>query len=342
MDKLYASLTEQQAMMLQQKSSDDEAIFTRVVDTQSSCSSLPITPATENFGASAPTTRSASATPNESQVSPEEVLRLKLELAQAHNKISRLGQELEQTRSVTQDSGRATPGLCVEPEFPSTIGTSASPVAYRGQAGPSYGAATKVPFSRDNSWPVQEDARSETSDHSASGLNRARGIWGNSRPPLPNGIPSGVHQGPVVMTDGAQPTAWTNARPNVQTFEAQFVPSAVEVYRPERMAPDHEMMRPTGRRGGRYDGRFGAPGNYGGVYTSYGNGSTQYEPTPGYSSGPPASMPSGLGMPLYTPYQQQPVGTPLSPHATEFTSAAAPWKTEVCVAHGMTTLLPVS
>ncbi|KAL3960150.1 hypothetical protein ACCO45_005267 [Purpureocillium lilacinum] len=44
-----------------------------------------------------------------------------------------------------------------------------------------------------------------------------------------------------------------------------------------------------------------------------------------------------MGLGMYSPYQQQPIGTPLSPHASEFTSKAG-WKNEVVPAEGPTYL----
>jgi hypothetical protein len=35
------------------------------------------------------------------------------------------------------------------------------------------------------------------------------------------------------------------------------------------------------------------------------------------------------GMNMYSGYQPQPIGTPLSPHAPEFTSSSVGWKNEV-------------
>src|SRR3954451_12854900 len=111
MDRLYAKLSEQQAILLHQKDVQKaEDDLRSALGRQSASSSLPITPATEAYPTTAPTTRSASIAPNDGIAGPDEVLRLKLELAQAQNKISRLDQELAQTRLVSH-SGRVTPAL---------------------------------------------------------------------------------------------------------------------------------------------------------------------------------------------------------------------------------------
>ncbi|KAK3321134.1 armadillo-type protein [Cercophora scortea] len=357
MDKLYARLSEQQTFLLQQaqndpiKSPDDELFYHRVLDHQSSSSSLPITPATENFGPTAPTTRSASATPIEGQATAEELLRLKLELAQAQNKISRLDQELAQTRLVTHDSGCVTPGLSSEPDFQATVASSEYTTAYAGTLSPvasrmASGAAfnnipNKAPFSRDQTWVAQDDTRSDTSDPlSAGGLSRARGIWNNNKPAYVNPFP----QGPLPVTDGPQTAPWANSRANNnQIYDAPFVPSTMETFRQDRMTSDQEMMRPAGRRVNRYDNRFGASNNFSGGYAGYNMGPSQFEPTTSYANAVPGHIPGNMGISGgmgmgFPPYQQQPVGTPLSPHATEFTSAAAPWKTESITSEGQTYL----
>ncbi|KAK3315143.1 armadillo-type protein [Apodospora peruviana] len=319
MDKLYAKLAEQQVMMPQHHTEsykDEEAVHVRGFDLQSSCSSLPITPATENFGTE-PTARCASATPNEGHASTEEVLRLKLELAQAQTKISRLDQELAQTRLMSQDSGCVTPS---EMEFPASLTVAPSPAVVRAPAGPTFTGPTKVPFSREQTWVTQDDTRSDTGDAtSTAGLGRARGIW-STKAGFTNTFPQGL-----VQTDGLQPMPWAQHRTG---YEPPFVAPAMDNYRSDRGPVDHEMGRPAQRRGNRFDNRF---------YGGYNIG--PYEPAPTYSAPLSSTLGGGLGVSLYSPYQQQPVGTPLSPHATEFTTGgAAPWKTEIIAPEGQTYL----
>ncbi|KAK4190248.1 meiotic coiled-coil protein 2 [Podospora australis] len=331
MDKLYAKLSEQHVLMQKKqffKSEDDDTLFTRGLDHQSSCSSLPITPATDTLpGHTAPTARSASATPNETQAGTEELLRLKIELAQAQNKISLLE---AQSRFGAQDSGRATPVLPgLEADFSSSIAGAVSPPTSRGPTTLPYNAMGKVPFVRESSWMVSDDARSDIADTlPPAGISRTRGIWNNNinaKPAYPSQFPQSL-----VMTDGAQPTAWTNTRTVTSAYEPSFPAAGMDVYRQDRLPPDHEMMRPMGRRTNRYDGRFGPSTNFNGGFNGYNMNSSPYEAPPSsYPSGPQSTMAGGgIGVGVYAPYQQQPVGTPLSPHATEFTSTGAPWKTE--------------
>jgi hypothetical protein len=330
MDKLYAKLSEQHSIMQQQqeaqKASDDEALYTRGFEQQSSCSSLPPTPAAEGFSApSAPTTRCASATPGEGQPTSEEVLRLKLELAQAQNKISRLDHELANTRIVNPDSEGTTAALAPEQDYSSVAAPSVSPTASRISGGSmALNASNKLPpFSREHSWIAQDDAPSDIGEAlPATGFNRPRGIWNNYKSAFGTPFPQGQ-----AMMDGAQPVPWGNNR--ISNYEPQFAPSGMDLYRQDRIVPDQDVMRPVGRRGNRYDNRYGSSNNFGGGFGNYGMGPAPYELGHGYSTGPQSMMGSGMGMGMYSPYQQQPVGTALSPHATEFTSLGAPWKGEV-------------
>jgi hypothetical protein len=90
------------------------------------------------------------------------------------------------------------------------------------------------------------------------------------------------------------------------------------------------MMRPaTGRRGSRYENRFGSPHSFG-IYGGYNANQSQYEPASGYATGPTGPMSNTMGVNVYPQYQHQASGSSLSPHATEFTSGAGvAWKTDV-------------
>lgn len=329
MDKLYAKLSEQHSIMQQQKEAvklmTEEALYARGANHQPSCSSLPLTPAVEAFPApAASTTRSASATPGDSQSTAEEVLRLKLELAQAQNKISRLDQELAHTR-INSESGCATPALGPEHDFVSAMAPSVSPTASRASVGPmNFNAPMKMPpFSREHSWMTPDDTPAEIGDSlPPTSLNRPRGIWNNNKPAIGSPYPQGQ-----VMMDGTQPMPWSNNR--AANYEPAFAPSGMDMYRQDRMVPDQDM-RPVGRRGNRYDNRYGSSNNFGGGFNSYGMVPPPYEAGQSYSGSPQQPMiGGGMGLGLYSPYQQQTAGTSLSPHATEFTSIGSSWKGEV-------------
>lgn len=328
MDKILAKLCESHDHAHAQHDSPEGGVSAH----PSSCSSLPITPATENFVGPAPTTRPASAAPND-RGATEELLRLKLELAKAQNHISRVEQELAQTRREQQDSGRATPVLSSDSDFAPNA-SFVEPIGSKPPACLPVLGISKAQTQRDN-WqgPVSDDCRSDTSDaFSASGFNRSRGIWNH-------GVKSGYRDPymapPSIQTqDPGNTTNW--APPRNQGFIDQNLQSyavPIDSYRGDRYNNEPELMRSgSGRRVNRYDARFGAQSygnNYGGY--SMGNmGQNQYDPVGSYSSGGPTSTPGG-GPGVYPQYAPQAIGTPLSPHATEFTSAGSSWKPDVSI-----------
>ncbi|KAL2193493.1 armadillo-type protein [Corynascus similis CBS 632.67] len=327
------------SLMQQQKegtnTANEESINSRGFKQQSSSNSLPLTPAVDGFSApTASATRSASAAPTEGQATSEELLRLKLELAQAQNKLSRMDQELSQSR-VKTDPDCATPALVSEHDYMSAVGSSGSPANSRIGGGTlALNTSGKMSvLSREHSWMTQDDTLSDIGDPlPAVGSNRSRGIWNNNvRPAFGNPYSQGQ-----MMVDNAQPMPWPNNRAG--SFEPTFAASGMDVYRQDRLGSDQDAMRPMGRRANRYDGRYGSSNNFGSAYSGYGMGPAPYEMVQPYAPGPPGMMGGGMGMGLYSPYQQQPVGTALSPHATEFTS----WKGETLTADGQTYVSPTT
>lgn len=329
-----AKLCENYDQALGQNGSSEDAISGH----PSSCSSLPVTPATDNFDTfvgTGPTTRPASAAPND-RAATDEVLRLKLELAKAQNHISRVEQELVHTRREQQDSGRATPIMSSDSDF---VGGAplVDPIGSKPSGNSSLSGFPKPQFSQANNWqgPVPDDCRSDVSDPlSATGFNnRARGIWNN------NGGKTGYQNSfapppqPIPMQDAVQVGNWS--QPRNQGFMEQNISSypapAMDGYRGDRYSQEPDLSRAgNGRRGSRYDNRYGGQ-SYGSGYGGYnmgGMGQSQYDAASSYGGGPPSSM-SGGSMAMFPQYGQ-PVGTPLSPHATEFTSASvSSWKPEV-------------
>lgn len=284
------------------KTEEDESPFLKVLDQASSSNSLPITPVTEVFSSTAPTTRPASVTLDESRPDAEEVFRLKLQLAQARNHISKLDQELAQSRSGKE-----------------------SEVAI----------ARAEPVPRDNIWGrgTPDDAQSDTSDSlSAAALNRARGIWGPARAPFGNN--TSLQPPPPEPSPGH----WFGGRGFNQACVDPNSPYVlIDNHRGERQGADHDLiMRPqSSRRGARFDNRMNTSHQFGNSFVNINNpghpfdpvGSPVPIPVPGaHVNVGPAMAPMGINM--YPPFHQQAMGTPLSPHASEFTSKAG-WKNEV-------------
>ncbi|KAI1411771.1 ARM repeat-containing protein [Hypoxylon sp. FL1857] len=307
MDHLLETLSHQQTVLHKQgdalKATDENSAYPPTLEHASSSNSVPITPATEAFSSATPSTRPASAALNDGNVETDEVLRLKLELARAQNQISRLDTELAQSR-------QPQPGL----DHPAV-----------GREGGHF-------------WSF-DDARSDTSDAtSATGFNRSRNLWGPSK------SSQGGFQGGFPGPELPQNSQW-GGRATHQAYMDQamsYEPSVSSNYRGDRLTPDYDLtIRPSGnRRNNRFDSRLGTPSfggqsGFGGAY-SYGN--SQYGSELGLPGVPQASAGSGM----FSNYQPTPVGTPLSPLASEFTSAAGntPWKSEPSTSEGQTYLPP--
>jgi hypothetical protein len=337
MDRLLAKLSEQQAVLSKQnealQKTRDDNVYALALDHGSSSNSLPITPATDTFPSTAPTTRPASATLNETRSKDDELLRLKLELAQAQNNISRLSQELNQTRVVKQEPDASSvntsclPGSTGRDNAGWTALDDAQARTAKQEPDSAVLVAPRISITtgRDNAgWSTLEDAHSDTSDAmSATGFNRARAVWGSTRnfasPGLPEPAPTGHWPGPRGFNQGY--------------MDPNGPYNMADGYRNERLTPDPEMLvRPSGgRRGNRFDGRYGSPHQFGGGYGGYSPAPSQFEPMQPMTGpmGPPPMSHGPAGFGMYSQYQHGPMGTPLSPHATEFTSGMN-WRGEVC------------
>lgn len=316
-DRLLAQLSERQAELECQneilKASSDEHSFFSVLGKQSTGSNGLPTPITETFGTTAPGTRPGSIAPGEFQASSDEVLRLKLELAQAQNKISVLDQELTNARLASQQSGRGTPAFSSDADLPG--------IKTELQAAPGFmdfplNAASRRPFSRDGIWAGQNETRPDATHASASGVfSRVKGIW-NNKPASQN---FGQGQGPLSEVLPQQ-LPWNSNANLSQGFGEQnlgYGATPMDAYRHDGTSPDIDVMKPgTGRRGHRHNNN-----NFGAGLAGYNMGLTNYE-----VQAFPHGGPGGMGM---YQYQQSRGGNMLSPHAAEFTSAGVPWKTEV-------------
>ncbi|KAJ4158498.1 uncharacterized protein LMH87_009021 [Akanthomyces muscarius] len=305
MDKLLAKLSEQQATLKQQsaQSKIEDGRCSSFAEHESSSNSLPMTPATDAFQTTAPTTRPASATIDEARLDVNEVLRLKLQLAQAQNQISKLDQELAHSRTSEPDS--------------TTSGSAAG--------------RRSAPASRDSPWPITEDSHSDTSDMSSSAFSRARGIWGQPKPSFSNQTSQSSAADPSSAT-------WLGGRA-AQPFPDPGVSFPVTDGFRDRMTQESDMIgRPTNnRRGSRYDSRGAASG----FVSSHGPSGNYFDSMGNTMSGPAMNMShpqANPAMVMYPQYQQA-AGTALSPHASEFTSKAA-WKNEMTLSEGPTYLPP--
>lgn len=342
MDKLLAKLSEQQATLSKQhealKSTDDSVVY-RTVEYVSAQSSVPITPAGESYHTStAPTTSPPSLAGDSQPQSAAELARLKAELEAARGKIARMDQELAQTR-ITKHTLDQAIGNASEADFASML-----PADDRFQLP----ALNRPQFTRDNSWAAQDDNRSDTSDAlSASGFNRARAIWNNGGKPNFVGPNSAFTSATGPLPASFQPSeSMASSQWNHRGYGQPFVdslpygPAPVNAFRGDRMMQDPDMLMapPMGRRnqagGGRFNNRSSSSFPYASSNSSF-DGYTPASTPYGSVANLPGGMPNmggvgGMNMPssMYSGYQPQPIGTPLSPHAPEFTVSAAGWKSE--------------
>jgi len=371
MDKLLAKLSEQQAVINKQhealKSSEDTTAYNRTAEYISpASSSVPIAPAPESFNNStAPSPPSVASNDNSAQ-NVDEVARLKAELEAAKGKIARMDQELAQTR-ITKHTLDQVVGNASEADYPlnhqSEDRLNQLPPNIRPQ------------IQRDNSWAGQDDSRSDTSDAlSASGFNRARAIWGNAGKPAFVGVqgafqPSEALSSAQWMSRGFGQPFVESAMPPMPSMPAMqsmpYMGSPMNGFRNDRMVPDPELLMapPANRRtqvGGRFNNRSSASSF---PYTSSSSSFDGYTPsTTTFGSvagltgsvnqmggqmgtGMNAGLNAGMNMctNMYGGYQPQPIGTPLSPHAPEFTSSSASWKGDVStISSSLSSLLVTS
>ncbi|KAL1903636.1 hypothetical protein Sste5346_000265 [Sporothrix stenoceras] len=335
MDTLLAKLSEQQAAIREQndglKRAEESAAFARAMDQQKGSNSLPITPGIDGFqGSSALTVRSSSANQQEN----DEVLRLKLQLAHAQNKINILDTELANTRSTKPDPSQVLSLANTDPDFPPVPGSDQ--IAPPGSIGfPAPGAARPL-FNRGNIWAQADESRLDTLENSVGSIGRARGMWrddikpGGFQQTFPTG-PSAIPIGTLSQT--SQPASlWPPSRPaNQSPFDPNLLgfgdtQAALDDGR-GRMTPDTDMLLRPQRPGNRAESRIPVNQDFSG-YSNYSAGQMQFEANGGFmpGGGGPNMNSNGLGM--FPQFQQPPIGTPLSPHATEFNTDPAPWKSE--------------
>ncbi len=360
MDKLLAKLSEQSAAISKQTEAlkEDGAAYLRTAEFVSASSSVPITPSTETFNQSTAPTTSPPSPAGENPTSADELARLKAELEAAKGKIARMDQELAQSR-ITKHTIDQAIGTASEADFPMTYRAEVSDSRFR-HLPSGLNPAVRSQIQRDDSWVTQDDARSDTSDAlSATGFNRARAIWSNgdktnfaaiSQGPLPVGF-----QQPSGELAAAQFMSRSYGQPFIDAPD-QY-PAPPQAFREHRMMSEPEMLMaaPAPRRANasaRFNHRNISSIPYNGSNSSYDGytpSSTPYGSVSAMGSGVPMGMNLNMGggvssgvigaVPgIFGGYQPQPIGTPLSPHAPEFTASGSVWKNDigVCVMHAMT------
>ncbi|KFY26065.1 hypothetical protein V491_01478 [Pseudogymnoascus sp. VKM F-3775] len=348
MDRLLAKLSEQQATINKQhevlQTGDDlhRAHVSSAVEyaATSAGSSLSITPVTN----SAEGTASGNSTDTIDSVeekgtphpSKDEVLRLKIELEKAKGKIARMDQELTQTRITKHTIEQA---ICSnsEADFPMD----------------QLNATGRSLYLPDGTWAAQDDNHSDHSDAlSASGFNRAGGIWGNSsRAPLTN-YHGGMHGLQPASRFPGNPWAGAGRGFNLPYSDPSGGFSQTHPgLRSDRLASDNDGSiglagdcRNANRS--RFMNRNPGAFPYAGSNSSYDGitPTTSYSSVAGLGGAATGTMGTSIGLNAGAAltYQPQPIGTPLSPFAPEFNSLNGQWKNDNTIAVEGQTFLPTT
>jgi hypothetical protein len=281
------------------------------------------TPATESFDIVSSCVR------NEGGISQleeaAEILRVKQELAAAKSMISRQEQELAETRKLkhTMDQAMGPPS---EADFSQRTDISEQTISHLQSA---FNASARPFTSRTDSWHPQDDARSDESDAlSTGGYNRGRGIWNNPvQPQFPGGINTSAQ--PSLFNDprGGLSPEWTASYSN-QTFGNL-----------NSLGVNQRMVPGSSTPAYNFDGRYGndqipVPGQNIGLRRTmsqfnragpnFGNRSNHFGnyPNPLPNLNPVSVAPMGIPAPMG--YQPGPIGSPLSPTMSNFTSGSLP------------------
>ncbi|KAI4600480.1 hypothetical protein KJ359_000835 [Pestalotiopsis sp. 9143b] len=286
-----------------------------------STTSMPLTPA-ENFSLPSSKTHLTSTNAKENNAADDEVARLQQQLAAAQSKIH----ELSQTRDPNVD---ALPG----PSFESQYDDTSSRLSITPAMQPGHASALN-----NNSWTGLDDGRSDNGDSiSANGFNRARNIWNGAKPGQPSGGGMSGTKSPV--NGGAWPSRG-NLMFSDSAMPYNAAPASESYRNSDRISPDYDgdNRGANNRRNSRFD-RFGGgfpgygnQGPYGG-----GNFNNQYGQGP-YDGANGQNSPFPANAAPYSSQQPDPIGTALSPLATEFTSGNGHWKSEPATSEGPTYL----
>lgn len=354
MDDLLAKLSDQQILLEMQKgalapTNEDEA---QHQNGDSSSGSDLLTPATDSFSVLG-CSKGSGDEENTVKLDAVEMARLKKELDDAKDQIARQKHELDQTRVKPQTQTEATSGSShyglntkVEPvERPLTGGIA------------QFGTDTRSIGSRQDHWPLNEDARSDCSDAFSAGLfnGTSQNIWSTStRPTFNSGVTASINQrlqqqGATWGQPGARP--WGH-RAAAAELPQLIVPQQHNLQQQIFSSPASPISSNDGRLMHDYNHIPGAGGlrrsntqssRNSSIYQQHrNNGWEMYpgglSPIDGVNMGMNATSAfQSMGMyPASLQYQPRPIGTPLSPTAEEFRTSqpsATPWNAAVSIVH---------
>lgn len=343
--EILAKLSEQQVLLDKQK---HLLVNTNVVPTRpakveaiGSSSTSPLTPAARSLQDPAPVAISRD---EMKSTEATEVLRLKQELLAANSKIALQEQELAQTRVMNHTLDQALGS-------PSEVDFNGREVSEQtiSQLQSAFNAVNGAFNPFQDTWNVQEDAQSDVSDAlSAGAYNRARGLWA-AQPQQAFGVSVNAPFSDSRFGDSFPPNT-TSIGPEQSKFWTGSPPAST-LSVPSSFLSQRALSGPSSgvvNFDGRFSGeqaRLQGPGLGSRRPVSQMNrGGSCFPPqsspwgtlTPGAPTSPISRSPANRScntyqqVPVYQipPYNPRPIGTPLSPTATEFTSAngsSMPW-----------------
>lgn len=280
------------------------------------------TPATESFDIVSSADQNKEG-PSQLQDSAE-ILRVKQELAAAKSMISRQEQELAESRKLKHTIDQAM-GPPSEADFAPRADISEQAISHLQSA---FNASARPFTSRSDTWHPHDGHSDESDALSAGGYNRGRGIWSN---PVQPHFAAGMNttSQPSLYNDprGGLSPEWTTDYGN-QTYGNQ-----------NSLSGNQRMVPGSGTSAFGFDGRYGnehipVPGQNIGLRRTmnqfnragpnFGNRANTFgsypNPLPNLN---PASV-APIGIPAPMGYQPGPIGSPLSPTMSSFTTGSLP------------------
>ena len=349
MDTLLAKLSEQQILLEKQKNAltpaDEEGLQAQISD--SSSSSAVLTPVSDSFHNS-PSADGAN-DDDTIKLSAAEMARLKKELVAAKDQIARQKHELEKTRGNTDTKAldkTNAPSSQHELYTRHDIGERSSAIGQH-----NFNAVSRPVGTRVEQWPINEDARSDSSDTmsgiiSGGVLNSHQHMWPTStrstfnanvpapvnqqlQPPgltwgQPGARPWGNRATLAPLTIPQQPQAhqrvFSGPTSPVSTTEVPFFPNTYWPNGPPRFGRTQTGRSSSNHQPNRNNG-----------WDTFAGGISPVDNVNLGTNSTTAFQSMGL-YPAAAQYQPRPIGTPLSPTAEEFRTtqpSATPWNAAV-------------
>ncbi|KAJ5271905.1 hypothetical protein N7524_005174 [Penicillium chrysogenum] len=284
----------------------------------------------------APTTSVPSLTPNETtnpypqEDRTVELLRLKQELLAANSKIALQEQELAQTRVIKHTLDQAL-GPSSEADFGSREITEQTISHLQNAFNASSSAFTQF----QDAWAVQDDSQSDVSDPLSTGAyNRSRALWAQNETATDreygeslSGSSSSTSQDPnrfwgvsSMYPSFAGPPSLQSQRPHSGSSPSScgFYPRPIGeqmLYPPGPITGARRSIAQNSRGGSLFPIQSTPWGEF-----ASGSSSEQTTKSPASPKRPPSAF-QQVGLYSVPPYPPRPIGSPLSPTATEFTGA---------------------